>query len=133
MSDAAASQSAVITRLTTEVSGMRTDMQAGLQPAEQRRHEGRKGATLHQTFDHRRRRGGAERGAERLDQAVTRRPRGLERLAAIKPAVRDAVAQGLRRLRPALEHAVQAAQRLRSVSPPRQDEGARQRPRGPRM
>ncbi len=109
------------------------NMQAGLQPAERRRQEGREGTTLHQTLDHRRRRGGAERGAERLDQAVTRRSQGLERLAAIRPAVRDAVAQGIKRLRPALEHAVQAAQRLRNAQSPWQGEGARQRPRGPRM
>ncbi len=109
------------------------NMQAGLQPAEQRRHEGREGTTLHQTFDQRRRRDSAEGTTERLGQAAARRPRALDRLAAIRPAVRDAVAQGIKRLRPALDRAVHAVQGLRSVQPVRQNEGARQRPRGPRM
>ncbi len=109
------------------------NMQAGLQPAEQRRQEGREGTTLHQTLDHRRGKNGAERATERLDQAAIRRPRALDRLAAIRPAVRDAVAQGIKRLRPALERAAHAVQGLRRVQPVRQNEGVRQRPRGPRM
>lgn len=102
-------------------------LQAGLQPAEQRRHEGREGTTLHQTFEQRRRKGGIARAAERMDQAAARRPRALDRLAAIRPAVRDAVVQGLERLRPTLERVVQAAQRLRGVR-----RAAGVRPRGPR-
>jgi hypothetical protein len=102
-------------------------LQAGLQPAEQRRHEGREGTTLHQTFEQRRRMEGAARAAERMDRAAARRPRALDKLAAIRPAVRAAVAQGMEKVRPALERAVQVAQKIQRTHQAGHDE--RQAPR----
>ena len=128
-----ASALAFLDRATQVRRGTVRNLQAGLQPSEQRRQEGRDGTTLDQTFEQRRRKSGAARAAERMNQAAARRPRALDRLAAIRPAVRDAVAQGMERLRPALERAVQATRTLRTVQPAWQDEGARQRARGPRM
>ena len=109
------------------------NLQAGLQPAEQRRHEGMEGTTLHRTFEQERSRSSAARATERIDQLAARRLRALDRLAAIRPAVRDAVVHEMRRLRPALERALQVVQKSRDVHPARRDEGVQQRLRRLRM
>lgn len=67
------------------------NFQAELQSAEQRQQEGREGTTLRRAFEQRRRIGGAARATKRIDQASLRRPRALDRLAAISPALREAV------------------------------------------
>ncbi len=98
------------------------NLQAGLQPVEQRRHEGREGTTLHRAFEQRRRMNGAARVAEQIDRAAARRPHALDKLAAIRPAVRAAVAQGMEKVRPALERAVHVARRFRDGHQAGQDQ-----------
>jgi len=112
---------AFIEQAATVRRGTVRGFQAALQPMEQRRHEGRAATTAHaRTRD----------VAAREQAALASRP---GRLAAIRPAVRDAVVRGMEKVRPAMERAVEAVQRLRDAHRPAQhEEHVPRQGRGPR-
>ena len=80
-------------------------MQSGLQPAEQRQHEGQERTTLHRSFRDARGRTRAADAAERMGRMQGHRTHILGRLSEMRPMVRDAISQGMSRVCPALRWA----------------------------
>ena len=77
-------------------------LQKGLQPAEQRQHEGRERTALHTSLAEGRNRVRVRTVAECLDRTTGARISAVGRLAESRGAVRESLIRGLRKARPAL-------------------------------